>query len=41
MFDKEWWKLPLQIAMGLLLTEVIRAVVLFVLRAISSGRLSG
>ena len=33
MFNKEWWTLPLQIAAGLLLTEVLRQIALFVLHA--------
>ena len=34
MFNKEWWTLPLQIAMGLLLTDVVRMIAVAVLRAI-------
>lgn len=34
MFNTEWLKLPLQIAVGLLLTDVVRMVAVAVLRAI-------
>jgi hypothetical protein len=37
MLNAEWWKLPLQIAVGLLLTDVVRMVAVFVLRAIGKG----
>lgn len=39
MFNQEWWKLPMQIAVGLLLCDVIRAIVLFLLRAVGAGRI--
>lgn len=37
MFNKDWWTLPLQIAMGLLLTDVVRMIAVTVLRAIGKG----
>jgi hypothetical protein len=37
----EWWKLPMQIAMGLVLSALIQAVAVFVLRAISGGKFGG
>jgi hypothetical protein len=37
MFNKDWWTLPVQIAVGLLLTDVVRMVAVFVLRAIGKG----
>lgn len=34
MFNSEWWKLPMQIAAGLLIVEVIRMIAVFVLQAV-------
>lgn len=39
MFNKDWWKLPMQIAMGLVLSSLIQAVAVFVLRAIGAGKM--
>lgn len=37
MLDWQWWKLPAQIAVGLILSDLFRLIAGFVLRAISSG----
>ena len=35
MFNKDWWNLPLQIACGLLMVDVIRMLAAFILRAVA------
>lgn len=37
MFNKERWTLPMQIAAGLLLCELLRQVAMFALRALGKG----